>query len=182
MATVETPAAPNSPVNDEWREKVKRWYIQLKGLGWEGMMLDKVMKQNAIARDTALRAASGTLGQPGATPSLPEEDDMGIRIGDEVHNHYALPAPSAPQASPGTASATAPAPAESKSTLSTVLKAGALIVAGSALGSAGPMVVNAVWPSQETTIVQPPPAIDTSPSPSLSPGEVTVTTRPGPSP
>lgn len=71
---------------EPWREKFKRQYLQLK-MGFEGMMLDKIMKQNAIARDVAIRTANGTIGQMQSGEGA-EGDDMGIRIGDEINHHY----------------------------------------------------------------------------------------------
>lgn len=89
MSTVsENPTDPQT--SEPWREKFKRQYMELKGLAWEGMMLDKIMQQNKMARDLARRTADGTLGSP--TEGTAEDEDMGVRIGDEIHYHTSNPA------------------------------------------------------------------------------------------
>lgn len=86
-ATAE-PAAQqgNQAVNDPWREKYKRHWLQLRGLAWDGMMMDKIMRQNAVVMEVAKNAREGTTGQK--TEASVGEDEMGVRIGDVVNNNY----------------------------------------------------------------------------------------------
>ena len=90
----ETTAAPIPDVDasdDSWREKYKRWYLQLRGLAWESMMLDKTMRQNKIVRDIAQRTANGTIGKD-ESGAASEDDEMAITIGDRVIHHHHYPA------------------------------------------------------------------------------------------
>jgi hypothetical protein len=136
--TTDQATTPNdSPAGEAWQEQFKRQWMQLK-MGFEGMMLDKIMRQNQIARDIAQRTADGTLGQP-----LPKgesvEDDMGIRIGDEQHTHYHT----TPQATQGSA-------------LSKVALGASLLSTGGMAGVLGAMLMNEPTP----VVVEPsPPAI-----------------------
>lgn len=132
--------------DDPWREKFKRHWLSLRGLGWEAMMLDKVQRQNKIVRETVQRQMNGTLGKPIEGQAV-EEDDMAIRIGDEVHNHYSTPAPApTPAAAPATP-ATAGMSALGKAAL------GAALALGGA--GAGAAVVNALSGQPSTTVVAP---------------------------
>lgn len=92
MATAGQPQSPpvdSVSTDDPWREKYKRWWLQLRGLAWDAMNMDRIAKQNAIVRENARRAMGGTLGKPREGQAM--EEDTAIRIGDEVHNHYAAP-------------------------------------------------------------------------------------------
>ena len=52
-------------------------------LGHEGVMLDKIVKQNAIVRQVATGAARGNFDNLDAK----EIEEMGVSIGNETHNH-----------------------------------------------------------------------------------------------
>jgi hypothetical protein len=157
--------------DDTWREKFKRHWLQLRGLGWQGMMLDKVMRQNAMTRNLAQRVADGTLGKEQAGGAV-VEDDMGIRIGDEIVNyHYApptVPLTSDPQPQPP--SAPPPAAPAASGTTPTWLKA-ALVGAGVAGlvggGAAIPIVADWLGGDDKPAVVSP----DTDTSVTLDFGE-----------
>lgn len=110
--------------SEAWREKFKRQYMQLEGLGFQSMMLDKIMQQNKMAREIAQRTADGTLGQPAAAQATEQaEDEMGIRIGDEVNHHY-------PAAAPPAATPPATQQASGMSSTAKFAAAAALLAAG----------------------------------------------------
>lgn len=149
MAESTDPATtPNdTPDTEGWQEKFKREWMQLK-MGFEAMMLDKIMRQNQIARDIAQRTADGTLGQP-QPPSDSVEDDMGIRIGDEQHTHYHTTAPAA-----------------QTSSLSKMALGASLLSTGGLAGVLGGMLMNepappVVQPSPPAVVQEQEPAIDT---------------------
>lgn len=55
-------------------------------LAHEGYMLDKIIRQQQFVEADARNAMTG---KHDDTTGLPDEDDpMGVKIGDEVHNHY----------------------------------------------------------------------------------------------
>lgn len=57
-------------------------------LGHEGMMLEKIQRQNRIVEQLAAQTRDGKF-TGGPVPSVPEDEDMGVSIGNETHNHYA---------------------------------------------------------------------------------------------
>ena len=132
------PPPDETATDDPWREKYKRWWLQLRGIAWDSMMLDKIMRQNKIVRDTVRRTQDGTLGKPSEGGSG-EEGDMGIRIGDEVHNHYSAPAPNTP------------APAAGMSTLGKLGIGAALALGGAGLGATVPMAIDA-WNNRPSVV------------------------------
>lgn len=166
-------------VDDPWREKFTRQYLQIRGLGWEAMMLDKQMKQNAMAREVARRSADGTLGKPGEWAGE-DEDGMGIRIGDEVH-YGTVASPAAPVAAAQPSPvATQPTPASSKSTtgkLSPWLSSAAVIAASALGGGAAVPIGGAIldWWNSPPAVVAPAEPTPAAP-PSLDHGGVTIGT------
>lgn len=169
---------PTSPLPESWREKITRQYIQLKGIAYEAMMLDKIMRQNAIARDIAVRSANGTLGKAPEN-NMPDEDDMGIRIGDEIHHHHhaAPPAPVA-QPSPIAPSTTQPAPPATTEAATGKLSpwiTSAAVIAASALGGGvavpiGGAVIDWMTSNDPPAVTQPVETIEPQPTPALPPG------------
>ena len=86
--------------DNKWDKLLRNWaYTRL---GHEGMMLDKIDRQNRIVEVLARNAATGDVGD---VRGWPEGDDMGVNIGNEIHYHGTH----AQQAS--TQSAEAPKPA-----------------------------------------------------------------------
>lgn len=66
-------------------EKVLKHWYQGK-LGERLLQAAQMGLDRAMLRRGARKMQNGTLGQPGDAPA--GEDEMNIRIGDEVHNHY----------------------------------------------------------------------------------------------
>ena len=67
-------------------------------LGHEGLMLDKIQRQNRIVEIDAKNAAAGKSGKTADLEDWPSnrgDDAMGVKIGDEIHHHYPPP-PEAP--------------------------------------------------------------------------------------
>jgi len=63
---------------------MRQWY---QGKLAERLGQFAAMQQDrAILRRGAIKMQDGTLGQSAQPPTV--EDDMNIRVGDEVHNHY----------------------------------------------------------------------------------------------
>lgn len=53
----------------------------------EGMMLEKIMRQNRIVEIDARNAMTNKPDDVEGWPSV-EDTDMSVKVGDEVHNHY----------------------------------------------------------------------------------------------
>ena len=74
----------------------------------EGMMLDKMQRQNRIVEVAARNSMTGNMSDLDGWPGGEGDDGMGVSIGDNIHHHYA-PQPSEPAqsnaASPSTPSA-----------------------------------------------------------------------------
>ena len=81
---VQQPPDIQEPVQKPWREKLLRNWMFAR-LGHEGMMLGKIVRQNRMVEDLARCAATGDLSKMGETM---DEDDTGVSIGNETHNHY----------------------------------------------------------------------------------------------
>jgi hypothetical protein len=116
MSTTET--NPKTLASD-WRNKLLRNWANMR-LGHEGMMLDKITRQNRIVEVLARNAATGDVSD---VSGWPEGDDMGVNIGNEIHYHGGNPAPVQPMEK-------TPAPTASK-----VLPW--ILAAAAALGGAG---------------------------------------------
>lgn len=65
-------------------------------LGHEGLMLEKIARQNRIVETLARNTMSGNMGDVTGWPGNAEEDAMGVNIGDHIHYHKAEPAPASP--------------------------------------------------------------------------------------
>jgi len=101
------------PATEEtWREKVAKNWINTR-LAHEGMMLDKIQRQGALVRRLIRKTQNGTLGTATDEPEdAVEADDVGVMIGNEIHNHYGQqPTPSAPSASVSSGAGTEARPA-----------------------------------------------------------------------
>lgn len=70
---------------DPWGKFLLNW-VRTR-LGHEGMMLDKILRQNRIVEQLAAQTRDGKF-SGGPIPSVPEGEDMGVAIGNETHNHY----------------------------------------------------------------------------------------------
>lgn len=72
-------------------DKLKRNWANAR-LGHEGMMLEKIMRQNRFVEVSARNAMTGTPGDTNGLPSMSGEgDDMGVNIGNEIHYHVTSP-------------------------------------------------------------------------------------------
>jgi hypothetical protein len=69
------------------RQKFELNWARMR-LGHEGMMLEKIQRQNRIVEHLAAQTRDGKF-TGGPVPSVPEGEDMGVSIGNETHNHYA---------------------------------------------------------------------------------------------
>jgi hypothetical protein len=100
-------------------------------LGHQAAALDGIAKQGRLVRRLVRKTQDGTLGQATSEPEdLPEDDDMGVRVGDEINYH--LHQPQSAPASGGLASAARTA----------------LLVGLGAAAGAGPLVAwNALRPA-----------------------------------
>jgi hypothetical protein len=88
--TPEPPPLPDDDASMSWLEKlVRQW--GLMQVAHDGMMLDKIGKQNDRVLKLADAARDGTIGKPGA--AAPLGDDMGVNVGNEhkeYHYHYGV--------------------------------------------------------------------------------------------
>lgn len=77
-------------VNEHLGKTIKNH--MLVRLGHEGMMLDKIMRQNKIVRDgvRSFQRGETTMGA-----DVAKEEDMGVNIGNEIHYHGGTAAPPA---------------------------------------------------------------------------------------
>ncbi len=142
-------------------------------LGHEGVMLDKITRQNRCVETLARNAMTGKLddteGWPGSgEPDAEGGDGMGVKIGDEIHHHnYPLP----PTSEPLPQSSTSPAAEES-----TLAKWGkrAAIAALPLAGIGGTLAFNAL------TAEDKPPAIEQPAGPDYTDSRIesTVKVRP----
>lgn len=94
MQTTADPAADEVAEEQRrsWRDEHIENVLNTR-LGYEGMMLDKLVKQNADVRSLARQAREGTIGQPDAATAA-ESDEMGVSIGNKTfntHHHYPSP-------------------------------------------------------------------------------------------
>jgi len=72
----------------EWDKFTKNW-ANIR-LGHEALMLDKIQRQNRIVEVVARNTMTGEMED---TEGLPGNDDMGVAIGNEIHNHWQSSAP-----------------------------------------------------------------------------------------
>ena len=68
------------------REKFLQNWMDTR-LSHEGMMLGKIQRQNHIVEQLAAQTRDGNF-SGGPVPSVPEDEEMGVSIGNETHNHY----------------------------------------------------------------------------------------------
>jgi len=143
--------------SEKWN-KIKRNWANAR-LAHEGMMLEKIRRQNRIAELDARNAMTGETENTEGWPQTDGKgDDMGVSIGNENHYHYPEPptlAPSPPESRPSPEPEPQPTPALKKP-LSKLAKVG--IIAALSTGSAGvgmaiPLIADALNP--ETPAVAP---------------------------
>lgn len=84
---VDAPSALRSSV--DWT--MKHW-TRVR-LGHEGVMLERIQRVQRIGEIAARNAVSGKGDDTSGWPGNEEGDKMGVKIGDEIHHHYALPTP-----------------------------------------------------------------------------------------
>jgi hypothetical protein len=116
----ETTQNPDSAVKRGVDWVAKHW--PRVRLGHEGFMLDKIMRQQQFVEQDAKNVMTG---KHDDTTGLPDKGDpMGVKIGDEIHNHN-YPAPP-------------PTESPAKKPASTLLKAATIagLLGGPALGAA----------------------------------------------
>ena len=103
-------------------------------LGHEGVMLDKIERQNRIVEVVARNAMTG---KPDDTEGWPPsgDDSMGVDIGDTIHNHYYPASTETPAKEP------ASAPTQSK--LPSLLKKA--VITAALLGTGGGVGVAVPW-------------------------------------
>ncbi len=68
------------------REKFELDWARMR-LAHEGMMLEKIQRQNRIVEQLAAQTRDGKF-TGGPVPSVPEDENMGVSVGNETHNHY----------------------------------------------------------------------------------------------
>jgi len=109
-------------------------------------MLDKIQRQSRIVEQLARNSMTGDVTNTDDWPGGSEEDGMGVKIGDEIHNHYEQPrTPAQP----------APAQPSSKASgLATAALVAAGLLGGGGVGAAVPWLLGAYdqTPATNTTI------------------------------
>ena len=137
---------PNQQPND-WKEKLADQHWKLK-LADFGVQIDKDMRRQAMVERLIKKTQDGTLDQETNEPMDKKlEDEMGVRIGDEIHYHNeTTPPPTKNEARP-------PNPPTAPS----LAKKAAAIGLATALGGAGLAAPIAAWnltrqPDQTTVI------------------------------
>lgn len=151
--------------DDPWRQKYTRWWLQLRGLGWDAMMMDKIRRQNRIVRDNVRRIQGAETNDNGYV-----EDDMGLSIGDTVNHHHHYPNPSQPAPPP-----TAP-PIPSQQPTASVpnwAKVAALLAGGAVTGGGITALVN--YLNKENPPVESPKEQPKAKDVGLKPGKVNIT-------
>ena len=73
-----------SDVKAEEYKLLKR-SVQLRQ-GFEAMMLDKIQRQNEAVFDLTDRCRNGLLGKSDTGVSIAKDDNMGVNVGDVIHN------------------------------------------------------------------------------------------------
>ena len=119
---------------ETWREKLLRHWMQTR-LGHEGMMLEKIRRQNRIVEQLAAQTRDGKF-SGGAVPSVPEGEDMGVSIGNEVHHHYASEQP-------------ARTPAKLPGVLGKLAVAASILAGGAGAG----VLATQLWPTDPPAVV-----------------------------
>lgn len=151
QSEIPTHAETRAWVNEHLGKTIKNH--MLVRLGHEGMMLDKVLKQNKIVRDgvRAFQRGETTVNAAAAT-----EDDAGVNIGNEIHYHgVSQPAaPVTPTVAPPAAPTPAPAPAASNPWKTAALLGAGAIAAG-VPASLATWYLNRPAESTNTTVIKP---------------------------
>jgi len=101
-------------------------------LGHEGMMLDKITRQNRCVEVLARNAMTGEMDNAEGWPGQEGDDDMGVSIGDTIVNHN-YPQPSEPNV---------PAPSKSLAAKALPWLLGAAIPASGAMGALATYLAN----------------------------------------
>lgn len=135
--------SPQDRVSDKW-DKLRLDWARAR-LGHEGMMLEKIQRQNRIAELNARNAVTGDLSTDGWPRTDGEGDDMGVSIGNTVHNHYPTPQPTA---QPNSQSST-----EQTSTPSNWKRTAALVALSALTGGGTIGTIAGLWP--QSAIEQP---------------------------
>lgn len=117
-------------------EKTMRQHFDLD-LGLEALQAGNMAKDRAMMRRGAMKQQDGTLGTSSENPE-PLDDEMNIRVGDEVNNHYHQ-APE-PEPEPEPAQAVQP---DSMSTLGKLLFAAIFTGGGVIAGVSGASLLGA---------------------------------------
>ncbi len=132
MMTTETPP----------RKTMRRWF-EMRLANEAAMILHGANGRKLLHR-LAKKTQDGTLGK--TDPSVDQQlgsEDMQIRIGDEVHNHYQQEPPQV---------ASQPTPA---SGIKRAAMIAALVAGGGGIGAAVPMVLDAMKPATPPAAVTP---------------------------
>lgn len=94
MSSVTQESSPPQPKQVEERTGLQKG-IDWVGKHWprvrlahEGWMLDKIARQQRIVEVTARNTMTGNMKDTSGLPIDEEDDRMGVRIGDEISNHY----------------------------------------------------------------------------------------------
>lgn len=161
--TAELPTPPDwDQTPEEFSQEFKQQWMQTH-LAHQGMMLDKIQRQQAIVEATARFAATGDSAQLAKeiTPQGVEDAEMGVSIGNKeyhVHNY-----PSSPVTNTTTTTTEASPVAKASSTLAKAAAAAALVGAGG-IGVVGVnMAIDALTrPDPSPVIVQPATDTDTN--------------------
>ena len=86
------PLQPVLPVPPDWRDELKKHWANVR-LGHEAYMLDKIQRQNRIVEVNARNTMTGSNSDD--VDGWPEDEEMGVSIGNTIN--YSLPQSAAPQ-------------------------------------------------------------------------------------
>lgn len=157
--TAELPTPPDwDQTPEEFSQEFKQQWMQTH-LAHQGMMLDKIQRQQAIVEATARFAATGDSAQLASeiTPQGVEDAEMGVSIGNKeyhVHNY-----PASPVTTTTTNTTTEASPlAKTTNTLGKVAAAAALLGSGGIAGLGASLVVDYLTRPDPPAVVQ---AVDT---------------------
>jgi hypothetical protein len=159
--TASLPAPPE--IAAEAPRLMRQWY-QTK-LAGEAGTLNGMLLQGNLVRRLVRKTQNGTIGQQTTEPEDKAEDDMGVRVGDEINYHLHQQQPAAAAAATPTGG------------LSSFARAAALVAMGAGAGGAPLIASWLLKPSQ-----QPPPAVQTAPSAPVPAPAPVVAPAPAPAP